>query len=99
MPRAGSEPFRKACSLFGDALCALGHFGGGLRGEVGDAHRAQIALAMPAHAELAAFGLALADDQHVRDLLQFRVADLLADRLGPLVDFYTQSFAAQPLCD
>src|SRR5204863_4871367 len=50
--------------------------------------------AAPAHGE-ALFGFPVAVDDHVRDLLELRVADPLADRLVALVDL--DAVALQPL--
>src|SRR2546423_13628656 len=49
-------------------------------------HRSDVSFPVAAHRNLAGLGLAAADDEHVRDLLELGLADLLLDGLGALVD-------------
>src|ERR687895_1277393 len=60
-----------------------------------DRHRAEIAILVGANGGRAALLLAVADDEHERRLGELRVADLLADRLGAIVDPRSQAGAAE----
>src|SRR5829696_2771729 len=53
------------------------------------------ALARP-HRDGAVSALAVADDQHVRHLLQLRLADLIADLFLPIVELRTQTGGLEP---
>src|SRR6478735_4448561 len=55
-----------------------------------DGERSLVALLVPAHRGLVVLDLAVAHDQHVRDLAQLRLADLAADRLRAVVDLYAE---------
>ena len=68
-------------------------------GEVGDRHAALVALAVAAHGDRALLGLAVADDEHVRDLLQLGLADLAPDGLRAVVELGAQAGLAQPRGD
>ena len=55
-------------------------------GELGDRHRAELALLVGADGDRAGLLLAVADDEHVGVAAELGVADLLPDRLRALVD-------------
>src|SRR5436853_5869531 len=57
----------------------------GTRAELVDRHVADVALAMAADCDAAGVLLLVAHDEHVRRLVDLRVADLPADRLGSFV--------------
>ena len=50
---------------------------------------------MLAHADLACLLLAVADDEHERDLAQLGIADLAPDRLGAVVELGPDPAAVQ----
>src|SRR3954471_5235543 len=58
--------------------------------ELLDAHRADVALAMPAHGDHRRVGLLVAHDEHVGRLLELGLADLAAHRFRALVDLRAQ---------
>src|SRR4051794_16429411 len=62
-------------------------------------HCSQITVAVMADGDLAGVGLLVAQDKHVGGLRQLGVADLLAHRLGAIVDPSTQAGVAQTVED
>src|SRR4051794_41894957 len=64
-------------------------------GELGDRDRARVPVAVLAHGDRAALGLAIADDQHVGHLAHFAVADLAPDRLRAIVELGAHAGLAQ----
>src|SRR5438132_3713224 len=76
---------RVARAYLPDAL--LLHFSIQASEQVAQRHGAQVAVDAIAHGNRAGGLLLLADNEHVRNLLELRLADLVADLLRPVIPF------------
>src|SRR5262245_21453399 len=69
------------------------------RAEFGDIDRARVAFDAVAHSDHVRRGLAFADNQHERDLLELRVADLRVDLFAAQVRLDAMAVGLQPALD
>ena len=65
-------------------------------GERIERHGAEVAVRAVARGDGAGFDVAVADDEHVGDLLHLRVADLLADLLAAGIDGHAAALRGDP---